>query len=101
MVKYELVFVVDARLPDADKAEISQHVVEMVEKFGGKIEQSSVWIEKQRFSFPMKKVWEGTYYLMNIAIVGPEVSKLRRSLQMMERVLRFLIVKIEEPKKSK
>lgn len=100
MVNYEMVFVVDSRLPDAEKAEIEQHVKEAIEKFSGQIKQSSVWLEKQRFSFPMKKVWEGTYYLMQIEIDGNEVAKLRRSLQIMERLLRFLIVKIEDPKKQ-
>ena len=98
MVKYELVFVLDARLSEADKAEVSKHVSENVEKFGGKIDSLAVWIEKQRFSFPMKKVWEGTYYLMNMQMMGPDVARLRRELQIIERLLRFLIVKVEEPK---
>lgn len=98
MVKYEMVFVLDARLSEADKTEVAKHVSELVEKFGGKIEDLSVWIEKQRFSFPMNKVWEGTYYLMNMKMVGPEVARLRRELQIMERLLRFLIIKVEEPK---
>ena len=92
MVKYELVFIVDGRASDAEKSDISKQVADLVAKCGGKVINLAVWIDKQRFTFPMKKVWEGTYYLANIEMIGPEVAKLRRELQLNERLLRFLIV---------
>jgi len=100
MVKYELVFIVDARFSEAEKTDISKQIADLVVKCGGKVVNLAVWIEKQRFTFAMKKVWEGTYYLANIEMVGPEVAKLRRELQLNERILRFLIVNAETVNKA-
>ncbi|NTV28700.1 MAG: 30S ribosomal protein S6 [Candidatus Omnitrophica bacterium] len=100
MVKYELVFIVDARLSDAEKGDIAKQMTDLVTKCGGKVVNVGVWIEKQRFTFPMKKIWEGTYYLANIEMVGPEVARLRRELQLNERLLRFLIVNAVVAKKT-
>jgi ribosomal protein S6 len=52
-------------------------------------------------SFPLKKAWEATYYLLNIEGNTTEMGKLRRELEINERVLRFLIIKIEAPKAPK
>ncbi|MBF0331901.1 MAG: 30S ribosomal protein S6 [Candidatus Omnitrophica bacterium] len=101
MNKYELVYLVDARLSDADKGEVAKLVAEMITKNGGKILNSAVWFERQRMSFPIKKTWEATYYLLNIEGNAPEMAKFRRELEINERVLRFLILKIETPKAPK
>lgn len=100
MVKYELVFILDARISDGEKSDISKQVGDLVTKCGGKVASLSVWIEKQRFTFPMKKVWEGTYYLAIVEMAGSEVARLRRELQLSERLLRFLIVRPEVAKKA-
>ena len=63
-----------------------------------KILNAAVWFERQRMSFPIRKAWEGTYYLLNIEGKPLEMAKFRRELQISERVLRFLIIKAEEKK---
>ena len=98
MNKYELIYMVDARNSDAEKAEIAKLVADMIAKAGSKIENSAVWFEKQRMSFPINKVWEATYYLLNVEGKASEMAKLRRELQINERILRFLIIRVETPK---
>lgn len=98
MVKYELVYIVDARLSDGEKSELARMVADAVAKAGGKVVNAAVWFERQRMSFPLKKAWEGTYYLLNVEGDPAEMAKLRRDLQINERVLRFLIIRVEEPK---
>jgi small subunit ribosomal protein S6 len=98
MNKYELIYMVDARLSEGEKAEVAKLVADMIAKAGGKIANAAVWFERQRMSFPIKKVWEATYYLLNVDGKASEMSKLRRELQINEKVLRFLIIKIEQPK---
>jgi small subunit ribosomal protein S6 len=98
MNKYELIYLVDGRLPDVEKTEIAKLVADMVAKAGGKVLNAAVWFEKQRMSFPLKKAWEATYYLLNVEGKATEMSRLRRDLQLNERVLRFLIIKVETKK---
>ena len=98
MNKYELIYLVDARLPDAEKAETAKYMADLVAKMGGKVINAAVWFDKQRMSFPLKKAWEATYYLLNIEGKATEMAKLRRELQISERILRFLIIRVEAKK---
>ena len=96
MNKYELVYIVDAQLPQQEKEEISRQAVDGINKIEGKVINSNVWFEKQRFTFPMKKIWEGTYYLVNFEAKGPSITKLRQGLRLNERILRSLIIRLDE-----
>jgi small subunit ribosomal protein S6 len=97
MNKYEFIYMVDSRLSEGEKGEVAKLVADMVAKAGGKIVNSAVWFERQRMSFPIKKAWEATYYLLNVDGKPSEMAKLRRELQINERILRFLIIKVEQP----
>ena len=100
MSKYEMIFILDSRLSDAEKGEVSKQVSDLVVKMEGNVVSSVVWIERQRMAFPINKAPEGTYYLLNIEMNGSAVARLRRELLINERVLRFLIIKPEEQKVS-
>ncbi len=102
MNKYELVYIVDAHLAPEAKEEVNKQVVDTVAKSEGKVINSSVWFERQRISFPIKKIQDGTYYLINWEGQGNVAVKIRQSLKLNERVLRFLIIalKTKKPKKA-
>lgn len=96
MSKYEIVFILDARLSDGEKTELSKQVADLVTKFGGKVLDSAVWFERQKMAFSIGKAWEGTYYLMHAQIPAAEVALFRKELLINERVLRFLIINQEQ-----
>ena len=96
MSKYEVVFILDSRLSDAEKAEVSKQVVDLANKCGAKSLNCSVWIDRQKMAFSIKKAWEGTYYLLHAELPRAEVARFRRELLINERVLRFLIVNADE-----
>jgi small subunit ribosomal protein S6 len=98
MNKYELVYIVDAHLGPEAKDEVNKQVVDTVAKAEGKIINSNVWFERQRISFPIKKVQDGTYYLVNWEGNGNAPTKLRQTLRLNERVLRFLIINANDHK---
>lgn len=98
MSKYEMVFILDSRLSDAEKTDGSKQVSDLIAKLGGKLLNSIVWIERQKIAFPINKAPEGTYYLVNFEMANADVSRLRRELTINERVLRFLIIRPEEQK---
>jgi small subunit ribosomal protein S6 len=101
MNKYEFIYMVDARLSEGEKGEVAKLVADMIVKAGGKVVNSAVWFERQRMSFPIKKAWETTYYLLNLEGKPSEMAKLRRELQINERILRFLIIKVEQTSEIK
>jgi small subunit ribosomal protein S6 len=101
MSKYELILIVDSRLSDADKSAVNKQVSDLIVKLEGVVANSSVWIDRQRMAFAINKANEGTYYLFNVELKGSEVARLRRELQINERILRFLIINPEEQKVKK
>jgi len=95
MNKYELVVIVDAQKPQDTKETVLKQAAETVTKSGGKVINSQVWFEKQKFAYRIKKCLEGTYYLIKFESLGNIIEKIRKSLQLNEEILRFLITRVE------
>jgi len=95
MNKYELVYIVDAHAPQAARDEITKQVSDAALKSDVKVINSQVWLERHRMSFPIKKVWEGTYYLLNIEAPTAAVNKMQAFLRLNEQILRFLAIRQE------
>ncbi len=94
MNKYELVVIVDATISQEDKEATIKDTIDTIDKCEGKLIGRQVWLEKHRFSFPMKKRWEGTYYILNFESSSAGVNKLRQLLKIKDKVLRSLIIRI-------
>ncbi len=97
MNKYELVYIIDAHATQGVKDEIAKQVTDAVAKVEAKVTNSQVWFERQKMTFPMNKVWEGTYYLLNIDAKPAALSKLSAILRLNEQILRFLTIKVTKP----
>ena len=93
--KYELVLIVDAKLTNESKEAVRKEVAEAINKHGGKVINSQVWLEKQRLTFQIKKCGEGTYYLINFEGEGDVADKVKTGLRLNEKVLRFIFVRVE------
>ena len=93
MNKYELVYIIDAHASQGVKDEIAKQVHDAMAKSDVKVINSQVWLERHRMSFSIKKIWEGTYYLLNIEAPTAAVNKLQGFLRLNEQILRFLTVK--------
>ena len=93
--KYEMVFILDSRLSEDERQSILKEVSDAVTKNGAKIINNQVWLDKQKMAFTISKCQEGAYYLMNFEAEGAAIEKIRSLLRINERVLRFLIAKVE------
>ena len=89
--KYELVIILDAKLNPDEKETLSKDLSSLVTRYGGKVINSRLWIERQRLSFSIKKRQEGSYYLINFEGEGSLVKKIETDLRIHEGVLRFAI----------
>ncbi|MBP9855180.1 MAG: 30S ribosomal protein S6 [Candidatus Omnitrophica bacterium] len=92
--KYELMLILDAHLSKDDKDAIIKSVNDVINKSGGKVINTQVWFEKQKFTFEIKKKSEGTYYLINFAAEKPAIAKIRAYLRLNEKILRSLILEV-------
>ena len=104
MNKYEMVLILDAHLNPTERDEVVKQAVDIVNKSEGKVVNSNIWMEKHRMSFPIKKVWDGAYYLVNFDAKSTAIAKIRQLFRINEKILRYLIIrqenlKVEIPKK--
>lgn len=92
MNKYEMVVIVDAALPGQEKENVAKEVCDTISKNEGKVINSQVWIDRHKFPFSMKKKNEGTYYAINFESQPSAVVKIRQTLKINEKILRFMIL---------
>ena len=95
MNTYELVYIVDAHAPQTTKDEIAKQVADALAKSEIKLCQSKMWLDRHKMSFPIKKIIEGTYYLLNLEAKSSALAKLHGSLRLNEQILRFLTIRVE------
>ena len=46
-------------------------------------------------SFPINKIWEGAYYMLNLEGKAEAINKFQSLLRINEQILRFMAVKLE------
>ena len=98
MNKYELVYIVDAHAAQGTKDEIAKQVADSLAKSEIKLVNSQMWLDRHKMSFPINKIGEGTYYLLNLEAKSSSVAKLQSSLRLNEQILRFMTVRADAPK---
>ncbi len=95
MNKYELMYIVDAHSSQTTKEDITKQIADTAAKSEVKGINSQLWLEKHKMSFPIKKIWEGAYYLLNLEAQSSAINKMQELLRLNEQVLRFLTIRQE------
>jgi len=93
--KYELVMIVNAKLTSDEKETIRKDVTGLIDQHGGKVINSQIWLEKQKFTYQIKKCDEGTYYIINFEGGGDVIEKIQPKMRLNEKILRFVFMKVE------
>jgi ribosomal protein S6 len=92
--KYELVVIVDAKLTNEAKEAVRKDVTNAINRRGGKVINSQVWLEKHKLTFQIKKCGEGTYYVIYFEANGAAINKVKPILKLNEKILRFEFIKV-------
>ena len=95
MNKYEFVYIVDAHASQSVKDEIAKQVADTAAKSEVKVVNSQVWLDKHKMSFPINKIWEGAYYMLNVEAKSSAINKMQSLLRINEQILRFLTIRQE------
>jgi small subunit ribosomal protein S6 len=91
---YELIYIVHSEVDEAGLAAVNETVTGLVERSGGKVVRVDPW-GLRRLAYPIQKMWEGQYVLMNIQLDPQGVTELERGLGLAEQILRHLLVRLE------
>jgi small subunit ribosomal protein S6 len=95
MNKYEAMFIIKPDLSEDDKKTLFNQIHDAVLKNNGNILQASIWSEKRKLYFTIKKYREGSYYLINFSLTPEGITKIRHVYKLNENILRVLITKTE------
>lgn len=95
MINYEVLFIIDPALEDAEKEAVTDRFKTVIEEASGEVEKVDVW-GMRKLAYPINKKNEGYYVVMEFK-AGPEVPKeLDRRLRISDEIMRHIIINKEE-----
>ena len=89
---YEGLFILDSNRYARDPGGVAGQIQEHVEKLGGEILVSRMWVE-QRLAYPINGHRKGTYWLTYFRLESTKLTELTYQCNINDNFLRFLFVK--------
>jgi len=96
MKKYEAMFIIKPDLSEEEKKSLFDQIGDAVAKNNGKVSNASIWSEKRKLYFTIKKHREGVYYLVNFTVAPAAITDINHAYALNENILRVLITAIEK-----
>src|SRR5215467_5940962 len=97
MRTYELIFVVDPRVSDEDVVTMTQEYKQMIAHGGSEVTSEENW-GRRKLAYPIEKLTEGKYVLLNIQSQGGKTSlpEVEHRMRQNDKILRYLTVRTDE-----
>ena len=93
--RYELALILKPTLDDEAKTAQMEQVTSLLGRFGATIEKIDEW-GRRRLAYEIDKQTEGFYYFITFGSETSAPIEIERRLRIMENLLRYLIIRIEE-----
>jgi small subunit ribosomal protein S6 len=100
MNRYELTYIIDTGLEDDARKDLIAKFAELIKQNGGEIEKIDETWGKRRLAYAINDMWEGWYVLVTFKAPTVQPKEIERNLQINDKILRYLIIKLEEKKQS-
>ncbi len=97
--KYEIMFIVDPNMPEDEIDQLNAQVEGLVTDGGGQVE-SIEKLGRKRLAYEIQKHNQGFYVLFTVATDGNVIKEVERRFRVMDSVLRYLTVRIDEAEKK-
>ena len=95
MNKYEILYILDTKLDDAEKDALIERFKGVVETAGGSVEGVDKWGVK-KLAYEINKLTEGDYILVNFHADPARIAELDRILRINDAVVRHMIVRRDD-----
>lgn len=95
MNKYEVIYIIDARIEDEPRKEIIDRFSGLITSNGGTVDKIDEW-GKRRLSYPIDFQNEGYYVLLHMTAAPDFPRELERNFEIADQVIRYLCVRIDE-----
>lgn len=97
MKKYELLFLIDTSIDNEEIESVITKFNDTIKNNGGNVLDTNNW-GKRKLAYEVQKKWEGFYSLITFEAPPELIKELERVLRIDERVMKFLVVKVDEKK---
>lgn len=94
MSNYELTYILRP-LEEANFTATTERITTIVQNAGGEIVARNDW-GRRRLAYPIRKINDGYYTTLYVKLPGTAVRGLERSLQLIDDVQRYLVVRVDE-----
>jgi len=91
-LKYDVIYILDPNSTTEESAAVSSKVEQVVAEAKGTVLKKDDW-GKRRLSYMVKKQREGHYIFFHLQIAPDTVAEVTRNLRLMEKVIKFTVVK--------
>ncbi len=95
MRRYELTYIVHPQVDQEGLEGVIADVRNLVESTGGVVHRVEPW-GLRRLAYPIRRVREGYYVLMEIGLDGSRVAEVEQGLKFREPIMRYLFVRLDE-----
>jgi small subunit ribosomal protein S6 len=92
---YELTYVLRP-LDEAALGAVNERVTALISSSGGEITARNDW-GKRRLAYPIRKINEGLYVSLQLNLPTQAVRTVERALQLNDDVMRYLVIRVDEP----
>jgi len=97
--RYEIGFIITPEVNEEEVKKIIESITATIKKANGLIENLDEWGRK-KMAFPIKKNLEGYYVFIQTEVDGAIITTLERRLKQMEKVLRFITLRLDDKLKK-
>ena len=98
MANYEIMFIVNPNATEEEIDKINAQIDGVITAGGGKVGQLEK-LGKKRLAYLVDKFREGSYVLFTIEAGGSVVREIERRLRVMDLVIKYLTVRMDDDKK--
>lgn len=95
MNKYELAFILNAKVEDEVRTDAVEKIKGYVERFGATITKEDVW-GKKRLAYEIDKMTEGYYFIYKLDAPADAPAEIEKRIRIMEPVMRFMFIREEQ-----
>ena len=95
MYQYEMGIIISTQLDEEAQAAELERVSELVTRFGGTIDKVDNW-GRRKMAYPIQKQTDGVYTFITFSAEGGAPAEIEGRLRILENVLRFLIIRIDQ-----
>ena len=91
MREYELTMIVHPELDEEAFNDVVGRVRGWISESGGEVTKTDLW-GKRTLAYPIRKLTEGQYVLMQVKMVPGFGAELERNMRFLEPIMRYLLI---------